>query len=280
LNVLSLNQDSAPTGAVAADRFWRVTPVLDPGGAQARLVIPPITIGSLVPAGTSDLVNNTFTFPPDPLPANGEMLLRVREAGAPGSLCRTRPVAPLPPSGTKLRILVAPPIAKSATDLNALVASFQGIQSGTPAGVRVNITSTSLTPQADGLHLRLRGTLLVNNVWHLRFDHRLRLNLTPLNGTDVNQVLTVQSSDPGTLALQWIGTPPANGDAILTLVQASMKPQMRSTVLSKAGPLVNSNVTSLHDVRWWTEQGFSLSVRRVTYSTTDLKVYAALCRLG
>ena len=29
-----------------------------------------------------------------------------------------------------------------------------------------------------------------------------------------------------------------------------------------------------------TEQGFTLSVRKVAYSTSDLKVYAALCRIG
>jgi hypothetical protein len=33
-------------------------------------------------------------------------------------------------------------------------------------------------------------------------------------------------------------------------------------------------------VRWWTEQGFSLSVRKVTYSSSDMKVYPAMCRLG
>jgi hypothetical protein len=52
------------------------------------------------------------------------------------------------------------------------------------------------------------------------------------------------------------------------------------TVVAKATPIVNNAVTQSHDVIWWGEQGFTASVRKVTYSATDMKVYPSLCKLG
>ena len=59
-----------------------------------------------------------------------------------------------------------------------------------------------------------------------------------------------------------------------------MEPQLRAQVLTKRGRPVNDAVRLTHDVKWWTEQGFTLSVRKVAYSTSALTVYGALCRLG
>ena len=102
----------------------------------------------------------------------------------------------------------------------------------------------------------------------------------PLNGTDTNQLLTVQAPAAGALNLAWYGTPPAGGDAIKAFITGGMEPQLRAQVLTQARPLVNDAVRLNHDVVWWTEQGFTMSVRKVAYSTSALTVYGALCRLG
>ena len=132
----------------------------------------------------------------------------MREAGVPGSLCRTRPVSPLPPTGQYLHLLVAPPVATNAAALNAMVAGFTGVVPNTPAGISVNIVSASLTPQANGLQLRLLGGLFVNSTWAFIFEYKVTLTLVPVNGTDTNQVLTVQAPTSGALTLAWYGTPP------------------------------------------------------------------------
>ena len=140
--------------------------------------------------------------------------------------------------------------------------------------------SASLTPQANGLQLRLLGGLFVNNTWAFIFEYKITLTLVPLNGTDPNQLLTVQAPPAGALNLAWYGTPPPGGDAIKTFITGGMEPQLRTQVLAQARPLVNDAVRLNHDVVWWTEQGFTMSVRKVAYSTSALTVYGALCRLG
>ena len=144
----------------------------------------------------------------------------------------------------------------------------------------MNIVSASLTPQANGLQLRLLGGLFVNSTWAFVFEYKVTLTLVPLNGTDTNQLLTVQAPAAGALNLAWYGTPPAGGDAIKAFITGGMEPQLRAQVLTQARPLVNDAVRLNHDVVWWTEQGFTMSVRKVAYSTSALTVYGALCRLG
>jgi hypothetical protein len=288
VSLLKLNQDVGPgapaLGAIAADRYWLPRPII---ATQTATKTATQTVaagtGSIydpIPAGTANLSNNQFSFPGDPMPAGYDMVLRVREAGIPGSLCRTRPVGALPASGRPLHLLIAPPISKSASELNALVAGFKGVVPNTPAGISVNIVNATLTPSTSGLQLYLLGGLFVNNTWAFVFDYRVTLTLVPVNGTDVNSALTAQTTGAGTLQLAWLGTPPAGGDAIKAFIAQGMEPQLRANVVSTARPLVNDAVVQNHDVRWWTEQGFSVSVRRVTYSGSDLKVSAALCRLS
>ena len=125
------------------------------------------------------------------------MILRVREAGVPGSLCRTRPVSPLPPTGQYLHLLVAPPVATNAAALNAMVAGFTGVVPNTPPGVSVNIVTASLAPQANGLQLHLFGALFLGSTYTFLFDYTLTLTLVPINGSDTNSVLTVQAPPAG-----------------------------------------------------------------------------------
>jgi hypothetical protein len=59
--------------------------------------------------------------------------------------------------------LVPGPTTGPAADLNAMVASFHGDQSGLPPGTSMNIWRSTLTPQSSGLLLRLQGVLRVND---------------------------------------------------------------------------------------------------------------------
>ena len=120
VNVLLLNQDtsrerhrSVPWPRTATGCSNRSSPN---GATTAAAAAGPIgTIYDPIPAGTSSLISgNHFAFPADAMPSGALMTLRVREAGVPGSLCRTRPVSPLPPTGQYLHLLVAPPVATNA----------------------------------------------------------------------------------------------------------------------------------------------------------------------
>ena len=251
-------------------------PVADPGPYLVGPG-PENTIG-MTPAGTSGLDNGQFSFPDYPLPAGQKMVLRVTESGSPGVLCRTVPRGSLPLSGTQLHILVAPPVTSSAADLQAMAAGFTGpVTSGLPAGVTMNIGTATLTPQADGLMLQLLGTLAVNE-YDFTFDYHLLLKLLPSTGVDLSYVMYVQPVGPGTVDLTSVGEP--NGDFLIELVKAELLPKLRTAVPVKATPAVNDKVHLDHDVQWWRDQGFNVSMRRVTYSTTGMTVYPSLCRLG
>jgi hypothetical protein len=282
--LFSLDEDNAMhAGTTTADRFWLPgPPTATTGGViAARVATGGVTAVNNDPiaAGSSSLSSGEFVFPPTPMPANASMYIRVHEDGSSGSLCRTRPVSTLPQNDVPLHIIVAPEITKTAADLNAMVSSFSGWQPS-PANepnVKVYIINTTLTPQASSLSLEIKGFLIVDTMTFY-FDYTLPLTLTPDNSRNVDHVVNVQQAGTPNLYMVWWGTP---GDPnVFDTVKASFEPQLRSTVLAQAGPLTNSSVLSGHDVRWWTDQGFTLSLRQVSYSTNGIEVHAALCRLN
>jgi hypothetical protein len=286
VRVLNLDQDDEGTiGLLTAERWHIFDQVFTPGSAQAgtSATLPqplPDIEASRVLVGSSVMQGNRFQLPGgQSLPAHASVQLRVLEQDAPGVLCRTPKRSPLPASGVQLHILEAPAVSKDADDLSAMVSSFGGPVAGLPSNVSVDIASASLSPQADGLGLRLQGALTVNE-WDFDFDFRLRLTLVPQTGLNTAQVLSVDAPDPGTADLTWVGTPPPDGDALIAFLKPQVETTMRDKVLAQARPLVNTNLVDSHDVRWWTEQGFTISIRRVVYSAADVKVYAGLCRLG
>src|SRR5262249_6496281 len=149
-----LNEDSGTVGAPTADRFFTQEPIFQQAGVEqasaknagtSAIIIP--TPWDPVPAGSSSLIGpqlgGRFSFPVQALPSGSTMSIKVREAGVPGLLCRTREVAPLPTSGTPLRILVAPAIVESPAALQAMVANFKG-PVPTPAGTSAGILAASL----------------------------------------------------------------------------------------------------------------------------------------
>jgi hypothetical protein len=291
VNTLLLNQDtkpgSSPLGAIAADRYWLTSPIITQGEkTAAAAVVPggPGTIFDPVPAGSANLAaNGTFNFPAMNMPAGSTMVLRVREAGVPGSLCRTNPVAPLPPSGQYLHLLVAPPVATDAAGLNAMAAGVVGIVQNTPPGVVAIVTTATITPQANALSLHIQGLLRITIfgvTYNLIFDYTIPLTISPVNGVYPNQVLTAQAVDAGTLNLGFFGPAPSNGPAVLAALKSPVQAQLKTSVVATAGPKVNDSVLASHDVKWWLEQGFTLSIRKVAYSTSALTVYGALCRLN
>jgi hypothetical protein len=286
--VRTLMQDTGFTGPVDASRYWLESPVITPdppiSNAPARLAIPPIHFPvTVTPAGTATMEpSGVVKLPVIPMPSGATMALRLAESGSPGSLCRTKPVSPLPASGGGLHLLVPKPVQKSATDLRAMVQSFKGVQTGTPAGTKVNVTATNLVPLSTGVELRLRGRIDVGTALHFNFYYRILLDLNPNNSvTQTGQAMTVAAPNRvGSISLSFIGTPPPNGAAILAQARPQVRDQMRAAVMSKATPAVNASINGIHDVKFWTDQGFTLSIRRVGYSTTGLAVYPSFCMLG
>ena len=128
--------------AAAADPTALAASMSAAAAKAAAAAASPILLGTLTPAGSSGLIGNLFKFPTDPMPSGARMFLRVKESGAPGSLCRTTPVAPLPASGVPLHILTPAPVSTSATQLAGMVSGFSGVQTGTPAGTTVYIIQT------------------------------------------------------------------------------------------------------------------------------------------
>jgi hypothetical protein len=307
VNLLHLQQDLGGTGTISADRSWLSNPVIccvdtvpigqadeiaaqtasktatagaDPTAAKAATAATsPILLGTLTPAGSSGLIGNQFKFPTDPMPSGARMFLRVKESGAPGSLCRTTPVTPLPASGVPLHILTPAPVSTSAAALAAMVSGFSGPQSGTPDGTSVYIGQAGLAPTPQGLQLSMLGAMKVYS-WTFFFAYNLTFTLTPSNGVNTSNVLSATAPNPGSLSLGWFSPKPSNGDAIVSYISPTIESTLRNAVVAKATPIVNNAVTQSHDVIWWGEQGFTPSVRKVTYSATDMKVYPSLCKLG
>jgi hypothetical protein len=274
VQLLVQDEPGGLTGAVNAERYFMWEPVAHPG---TLLGPPPGTTLDMIPAGTSPLENNEFTFPDYPLPAGNKVVLRVTEGGSPGLLCRTVPRSALPSSGAPLHILVAPKVDILAEELQAMAAGFTGPVGDLPAGVTMSIGTANLTPQADGLMLQLLGTLTVG-AFNYTFDYGILLRLAPSTGTDLSKVLFVQTVGTGTVDLTSVGEP--NGDALEELIKAELLPKMRSAVPVRGTPAVNGRVHGDHDVQWWRDQDFHLSIRRVTYSAEGLAIYPSLCRLG
>jgi hypothetical protein len=54
---------------------------------------------------------------------------------------------------------------------------------------------------------------------------------------------------------------------------------MRSQIEGQASTMVDDAVR-IPAVTWWTDQGFSLTMRHVRTRTTGLQLDGALCRLG
>lgn len=278
VNVLSLLDDEAPlTGAVEATRYWLPPIVFTPNG----FLPPPPTVFDPIEAGNATLVNGKLTFPYVPMPNGYDMVLRVREAGSSGALCRTAARTGLPPSGRPLHMLTAPPLETTAAELQAMVSGFVGPVTGLDPGVAVDVTSVTLTPQANGLQLRTQGKLVLDP-FRFTFDHTMLLTLVPSTGPDLRSVLYATAANAGTATVAWdqVPPPPPDGDNILALVGGALPSRLRSPILLRATTSVNERIHGLHAVQWWHDQGFNVSVRSVRYAPTGLTVLPALCRLG
>jgi hypothetical protein len=286
VNVVPLVEDPGGlTGTVQAERFWIPHLVNAPANAvAAQLAGGGNSIFDPIPAGTATLSStNTLTFPGMALPSGYEMVLRVREQGSSGALCRTTARTALPASGRPLHILAAPPLTTGGADLQAMVGGFTGPVEGLDPSITATVTAVTITPQADGLSLRTQGnlTIVVNGTpFKFTFDHTMVFTLVPSIGPDLSYVLVAQSANAGTAVVEWDQVPPPGGDGLLALIRDGLPGQIRPKVLQKATTQVNSHIHGLSDVRWWSEQGFYISVRKVGYSTAGLTVFPSFCRLG
>jgi len=279
VSVILLDQDeTGPLGTVNAERYWMYELVNAPPNALAGPGPGDTTTRGLTPAGTSALENGKFTFPDYPLPSGQKMVLKVTEAGAPGVLCRTVPRGVLPPSGNPLHILVAPPVTTSAAELETIAAGFTGpVTSGLPDGVTMTIDTAHLTPQTGQLALQLLGRLTVG-AFNFTFDYQLPLRLVASTGTDLASVVFFQGIGPGTVDVTSVGEP--NGDALIQAIKDQLLPKLRVAVPVQATSAVNGRIHSNHDVQWFRDQDFHISMRRVTISSSGMTVYPSFCRLA
>jgi hypothetical protein len=287
VNVIKLVEDPAGlAGPVTAERFWIPHLVNAPPLAGVAQVVGGggNSIFDPIPAGTSGLgAGDVLTFPGDPLPQGYEFVLRVREGNSPGALCRTVARTALPPVGRPLHILAAPPLTTSGADLQAIVGGFTGPVEGLDPNITATVTGVTITPQADGLSLRTQGklTIVVNGTpFKFNFDHTMVFTLAPTIGDNLSYVLVAQAANAGTADVTWDQTPPADGEGLRLLIQNGLPAQIRPKVLQKATTKVNEHIHGLHDVQWWADQDFHISVRNVTYSTAGLTVFPSFCRLG
>jgi hypothetical protein len=132
------------------------------------------------------------------------------------------------------------------------------------------------------LRLGLDGTLRVQppgSVWRFDFTYTVDMQVLPDTGPDPARVLGVSTTGRGRLKLSWRGRQPAGGDGILATVKAKAEPTMRSQIEGQASTMVDDAVR-IPAVTWWTDQGFSLTMRRVRMRTSGLQLDGALCRLG
>jgi hypothetical protein len=283
-NAVLLNQSPTPLGTVVANRQFLARRTRE----DIKNGVP---VPDPIPGGSATLQDGSFTFAPVTQPTNTNVQIRVDDGGGRGPLCRTAPRASLPSSGGVIRILAAPPQVTGPQELNAMVSGIVGElakEEDAQKNVKtVTATSATLAPQADGLLLTLAGNLDVDFFkptevdWRIGFTFRQLLTLKGSQSSSVGESLVVELTGPGSIDLTWVsGEPPEGGDGILDYVADVLVPRLRDGVLAKAGPLINPKVAQLHAVRWWTEQGFTLSIRNVSYSTAGLSVEATFCRLG
>jgi hypothetical protein len=278
-----LDQAERDLGALSAERMWiprrmsgQTSAAFDPGGIG--------TVWDPIPAGTASLVDGRFTFDALTQPTNTDMVLRVTEAGSPGPVCRTRLVGTQPPADTALRILAAPPMTIPPAQLDGMVDKFIGPVEGLEPGIEASITDASLTPSDAGMVLGLEGSLtatLGDLTLAFDFDADQLVTLAPSPSTDVATTLVVRATQLPTVTLDYTG-PPREDEVQLEIdVAPVVATRIRGAVQRQAPSAVNDSVGSLHAVRWWTSQQFSVSIRSVqTSAAAGLIVQPAVCRLG
>lgn len=178
-------------------------------------------------------------------------------------------------------MLAGPPLETTAAELQAMVSGFVGPVTGLDPGVAVDVTSVTITPQANGLQLRTQGKLVLGTD-RFTFDHTMVFTLVPATGPDLRYVLFATAANAGTAIVAWdqVPPPPPVGDDILAIISEALPSRLRSPILLRATTKVNEHVHGLHAVQWWSEQGFYTSVRSVRYAPTGLTVLPAICRLG
>jgi hypothetical protein len=110
------------------------------------------------------------------------------------------------------------------------------------------------------------------------FDYHLQLRLVPATGTDLASVVFFQAIGPGTVEVTSVGEP--NGDSIIPQIKEALLPKLRTAVPVQATSAVNGRIHSDHDVQWFRDEDFHVSMRRVTISSTGMTLYPSLCRLA
>jgi hypothetical protein len=292
-----------PTSATTPDQatWFSIVSLLDqdPGG-----LVGPVTAdrsylsgATATPAGSSNLLfdlgltydRGDLTFTGNPQPAGTQMAVRIHESASTGSLCRlTQPVGVVP-SGPQTPIIAGAPTAVPKASLDLLMSTAKGAVTTVPPGWIMHIASTNIESiDAAGMHVTVTGDLSTPNintspqsVYAFNFTYHIVVALSPNNGPVLANVLTASVPNAGTLELQW-QQPPTDPQAefIRRIIQIIAEPTMRPIVPTRIEPVLNSVVLAEHDVRFFTEQGFSLSMRAVTFNPGGAALSTSFCRLG
>jgi hypothetical protein len=81
------------------------------------------------------------------------------------------------------------------------------------------------------------------------------------------------------MAFTWAQNPlPPNPDLTLSFLQTAAQKNLQQFAPIIAAAKVNATFNGEHDVRWFTSQGFSPSVRSVSASSAGLSVVPTFCR--
>jgi hypothetical protein len=183
----------------------------------------------------------------------------------------------LPPSGNPLHILVTSPVTTTAAELETIAAGFAGPKDTGLDGVTMTIDTAHLTPQDNQLALQLLGRLTVG-AFNYSFDYHLQLRAVASTGTDLASVVFFQAIGPGTVEVTSVGEP--NGDGIIPQIKEALLPKLRTAVPVEATSSINGRIHSNHDIQWFSDEGFHVSMRRVTISPAGMTLYPSLCRLA
>ena len=266
-------------------------PFAQPLTATRSYIDPSTNPPTVTAAGSTSVTLTTglglglgsVAFNGQPQPNGTQFALRLQEPGVAGPLCRIEPTGNVP-TGGKISSLVGPAVVETADDLQSLASTLTGIEPLPGLGT-FTVTAAQLTPNAKGLMLGAQGTVVIPDpnkpgvTYTFNATYSLNLVLSPSTDPNVLKVVGVTDPDPGTMAFTWAQNPlPPNPDVTLRFLQTAAQKNLQFFTPIIAEQKVNDTFNGMHDVRWFTTQGFSPSVRSVTASTTGLSVVPTFCR--
>lgn len=215
------------------------------------------------------------------LMAGSKVSFMVRSLGDNGPICRSLPTTAIPASGRSTHILLAGQILKPAADLQALAGGFSGRVTPDPDGAEVTINSVSMVALDTGLQITVKGKMYKDVQFPApnfdgTFAYVVLVTLHPSLRIDDTSEVMKGYADEGILQLNgrdWT-------DKLELAWADNQEPAFRKAVVDKVTAAVNFNVASDPQVGWFSQLGYTVSVREVTIDHTGIKILPALCKVA